>query len=100
MRFGIIQKKKSDLNKYIFKIWTLDQLGYWLLGREQNKKALQIFQFNHELFPTHPAIIDSVADAYRAIGDKEMAILWYTKALKIKPDQEISREKLNNLTGN
>jgi len=90
-------KKKNTPNKYIFEIWTLNQFGYWLVNKEHYEKALEIFQFNLELFPNHPGLIDSVADAYRAMGNKKMAVLWYNKALKIKPDQEFTRKKLNEL---
>lgn len=90
-------KKRNNSDKYIFEIWTLDQFGYWLLNKKHYEKALQVFQFNLYLFPNHPGLIDSVADAYRLMGNKKMAILWYNKALKIKPDQEISRKKLNEL---
>jgi CubicO group peptidase (beta-lactamase class C family) len=90
-------KKRNESDKYIFEIWTLDQFGYWLLNKKHYNKALQVFQFNLYLFPNHSGLIDSVADAYRLMGDKKTAIIWYNKALKIKPDQEISRKKLNAL---
>lgn len=90
-------KKRNNSDKYIFEIWTLDQFGYWLLNKKHYNTALQVFQFNLYLFPNHPRLIDSVADAYKELGNKKMAILWYNKALKIKPDQEISRKKLNEL---
>ncbi|MDO5970585.1 serine hydrolase [Flavivirga aquimarina] len=90
-------KKRYASNKYNFEIWTLDQFGYWLINKNHYKKALEVFQFNLVLFPKHPGLIDSVTDAYKAMDNKKMAIVWYKKALKIKPDQEISKKKLDAL---
>jgi len=91
------EKKKDATNEYNFEIWTLNQFGYWLVEKEHYEKALEVFQFNLYLFPNHSGLIDSVADAYRAMDDKENAILWYKKALKLNPDQDFSRKKLNEL---
>ncbi|WP_281986879.1 beta-lactamase family protein [Aquimarina aggregata] len=93
-------KKKNASSEYNFEIWTLNQFGYWLVENKHYQKALQVFQFNLYLFPNHPGLMDSLADAYRDMGDKKNAIKWYKKALNIKPDQEFSKEKLNELIKN
>ncbi|MDY8137295.1 serine hydrolase [Aquimarina sp. 2201CG5-10] len=94
------EKQTKTPEKYILDSWCIDELGYWLLDRGYNKKALEVFQFNLELEPNYAGWIDSVGDAYRAMDEKEKAIHWYKKALKVKPDQEFSRKKLNELIKN
>lgn len=89
--------KTNYPENYIFDSWCIDTLGYWLLDRGYHKKALEVFQFNLELEPDKAGWVDSVGDAYRAMNNKEMAINWYKKALEMKPDQEFSRKKLNEL---
>jgi len=92
------KEKENNRGKYDFNGGYLDELGYWLLDREYHQKALEVFLFNVELEPEHAGWHDSVADAYRAMGEKEQAIVWYKKALEIKPDQDFSIRKLEALT--
>ena len=82
---------------YEFDSGYLDDLGYWLLDVNQSKKALDVFLFQTELEPEHAGWVDSVADAYRAMDSTALAIRWYRKALDMKPDQDFSQKKLNEL---
>ena len=91
------QEKEKNPGKYLFEGWCLDVLGYWLIDRGHLKQALEIFQFMVELEPGEAGWYDSVADAYRALGNKALAIEWYEKALEIKPDQEFSIRKLEEV---
>ena len=92
-------KRQNDSLNYDFDNGYLDDLGYWLLDREMDQKALEIFKFMTELEPEHAGWVDSVADAYVAMDSIPQAIAWYEKALQMKPDQDFSREKLNELLG-
>ena len=83
--------------EYLVETGFLDDLGYELLDRGYSTKALEVFQFMTELEPEHAGWVDSVADAYRAMDSIDTAIKWYEKALEMKPDQEFSRKKLNEL---
>jgi len=87
--------KKKNENQYDF--GYLDNLGYWLLDRNKNKEALDIFLFNIELNPEESGFYDSVGDAYLAMKNKGKAIEWYEKALKLNPEQDFTIEKLKKL---
>lgn len=90
------EKRKTPVD-YEFDGGYLDDLGYWLLDIDQPQKALDIFFFNTELEPEHAGWVDSVADAYRAMDSTDLAIKWYQKALEMKPDQDFSQRKLDEL---
>ncbi|WP_394751008.1 serine hydrolase [Spongiimicrobium salis] len=90
------EKQKSP-QQYIVSGNYIDELGYWLLDRNRPQKALELFTFNVELEPEDAGWPDSVADAYSAMDSIALAIQWYKKALKIDPDQDFSRKKLEAL---
>ncbi len=91
-----VEKQKVPQN-YTFNGGHIDDLGYWLVDRNHLKKALDIFMFNTELQPEEAGWVDSVGDAYKAMDSTDLAIKWYKKALEMKPDQDFSRNKLNEL---
>lgn len=94
------QEEQRSPQQYTFDAGDMDDLGYWLLDRNYNQAALDIFLFNTELDPEYPGWVDSVADAYRAMDSIDLAIQWYRKALAMKPDQEFSQRKLKELLSN
>lgn len=91
-----LQARKSP-EEYSVEVGFLDDLGYELLDRNYYVRALEVFQFMTELEPEDAGWVDSVADAYRAMDSIDLAIKWYEKALKMKPDQKFSQKKLNEL---
>jgi CubicO group peptidase (beta-lactamase class C family) len=93
------QEKENSNSEYEVENGLLDDLGYELLDRGHLTQALEVFMFNTELEPNHAGWLDSVADAYRAMDSTQVAIQWYRKALKMKPDQKFSIRKLNALLG-
>jgi len=93
------QLQASQPDNYNFRVGFLDQLGYWLIDRDQALRALEVFQFQVELEPEDSGWPDSVADAYRAMGNLQQAKLWYQKALEMNPEQGFSKRKLAELRG-
>ena len=59
----------------------LNALGYGLLGQEEYKPAISVFQLNTELYPDSANTWDSLAEAHMKKGDKKQAIALYRKAL-------------------
>ncbi|MEM6720267.1 MAG: serine hydrolase [Bacteroidota bacterium] len=94
------EEEKKSPQDYVFDNGGLDDLGYWLIEAKHLNAALEIFKFNVELEPKHAGWHDSVGDAYRAMDSIDLAIEWYKKALAIKPDQNFSIKKLNELLEN
>lgn len=91
------EEKQKTFTNYEFRSNYIDQLGYWLIDRNQSEKALELFKFNTELEPEDAGWVDSVGDAYRAMDSIDMAIQYYKKALEMDPDQDFSRDKLDEL---
>ncbi|MEL6276343.1 MAG: serine hydrolase, partial [Bacteroidota bacterium] len=91
------KKNGPDAEKYDCSPSKLDELGYALIDRGQFEPAVEVFKLAIEVDPENAAWYDSVADAYRAKGDKATATAWYEKALSINPKQKFSRDKLREM---
>ena len=93
------QKTKKEQSKaFIFGQEELNLLGYFLLYDKKNpEKAIEVFQYNVELFPKKANVYDSLAEAYAQSGDKKMAKKYYEKALSINPKLESARRALGEL---
>jgi CubicO group peptidase (beta-lactamase class C family) len=72
----------------------INSLGYRLMGRGQQKQALEIFKLNVHLFPDSANTYDSLADAYDGLGDRELAIQNYRQSLKLNPQNRNAAEHL------
>lgn len=78
----------------------LNAMGYRLLAANQVREAIEVFKLNVEAYPNSANVYDSLAEAYLAQGDKQLAIESYKRALEIDPQLESARKALNALTGN
>lgn len=85
-----IYTSESDINAW----------GYRLLGNRQAREAIEVFKLNVESYPKSANVYDSLAEAYLATGNKQLAIDNYKKALEIDPQLESARGALKVLTGN
>ncbi|MEM1002323.1 MAG: serine hydrolase domain-containing protein [Bacteroidota bacterium] len=92
-----IEEQQREPQNYYVSVGQLDDLGYWLLDRNHNNEALDVFKFMVELEPEDSGWPDSVADAYKAMDSIEKAKEWYKKALVLDPDQDFTIRKLNAL---
>jgi tetratricopeptide (TPR) repeat protein len=70
------QPLETDLNDWAYRM---------LNGRGQPKQALEIFKLNVYLYPTSANVYDSVAEAYEANGERELAIKNYRRSLELDP---------------
>ena len=89
--------KANQAAAYDFREPELNILGYQLLGMKRTKDAIEIFKLNVESYPRAANTYDSLADAYAANGDKEIAIQNYKKSLELNPKNEATAEKLKKL---
>ncbi|MGK5061996.1 serine hydrolase [Janthinobacterium sp. LB3P112] len=72
---GLSAPTEDDLNAW----------GYRLLGRQQPKQALAVFQLGVQLYPQGANGHDSLAEAYEADGAKALAITHYRRSLELNP---------------
>lgn len=62
---------------------SINTLGYRLLRNGKIKEAIAFFKRNVEAYPGSANVYDSLAEAYMLAGDKENAITFYEKTLKM-----------------
>lgn len=76
----------------------VNNLGFFVLGKKQLEKAMDMFKMNITNYPSGPVAYDYLGDVYVEKGDKENAVKCYKKSLLIK-DDKIIRMKLEHLEG-
>jgi glyoxylase-like metal-dependent hydrolase (beta-lactamase superfamily II) len=75
----------------------LNNLGYQLLWRDLNAEAIEVFKLNTQAYPQSANPFDSLGEAYLAIGEEELAVENYQKALAINPEMPSAVEALKQL---
>ncbi|MBS1516653.1 MAG: serine hydrolase [Bacteroidetes bacterium] len=75
----------------------LNMLGYEFLKSGMTDESIFIFRKNAELFPDIANCYDSLGEAYLKKGDRENALLNYTKAVEMNPGNENARQILKSL---
>ena len=69
------------------------------LRKKYPKETVLAAAMAHELAPDDPNIMDTVAEAYFAAGDKNKAVYWEKEALKRDPENEFFKEQLKRFQG-
>lgn len=77
--------RKGQPNRYDFAEPELNALGYELLFTGRPKEAVEIFKLNVEMYPQGFNTYDSLAEAYLAVGERELAVKNYKKSLELNP---------------
>ena len=82
---------------YHFRESDMNAVGYQLMGDGHNEAAVYVFKLNQKNNPKSWNACDSLADGYAAMGNYAEAKHCYEMALKIKPDFEAAKKKLEKL---
>jgi pimeloyl-ACP methyl ester carboxylesterase len=88
--------KKNDHSVY-FSEPRLNQVGYDTLQSGKVKEAIDLFKLNVLAYPDSWNTYDSLAEAYMMDGNKELAIAYYEKSLKLNPGNENAVIQLKKL---
>jgi CubicO group peptidase (beta-lactamase class C family) len=75
----------------------LNNLGYQLMREKKLAEAIAILKLNVEFYPKAWNTYDSLAEAYAANGDKDLAIANYQKSLELNPANTNAVEMLKKL---
>ena len=75
----------------------LNSLGYAQLRRKQIEDAIALFKLNTEVFPNAFNAYDSLAEAYAAHGDRDLAIENYRRSLALNPGNTNATDALRRL---
>jgi CubicO group peptidase (beta-lactamase class C family) len=87
----------TDESDYYIHPWEIHGIGYACQQRGEKESALEVFKYSNVLFPKNFHILDSLGEAYLALGDKHNAVRYYKKALEINPELASAKKALKKL---
>lgn len=82
---------------YSWREWNINELGYQLMKTDRLAAALDVFKANAEAHPRSFNAQKSLADVYLALEDKVMAREYFRRALRINPQDQELRDRLEGL---
>ncbi len=94
---AFLEAQKRDDHSLYFSEQKLNQAGYAYLQGGKVKEAIELFKLNVMAYPDSWNTYDSLAEAYLAVGNKELAIFYYEKSLKLNPGNVNAVNQLKNL---
>jgi CubicO group peptidase (beta-lactamase class C family) len=77
------QLKRKEPQSAIIREFEFNILGYEILGKKKFAQAIGVFKLNVEAHPNSANTYDSLAEAYLAVREKELALKFYKKALEV-----------------
>ena len=99
-----IEDFKNNFEEHYKKIRSLvgksseiNTLGYVFLRKKQTYEALICFELNTYLFPYNPNVYDSFGEALMLNNENEKALKMYKRVLKLKPNDENAKNKIQEL---
>ncbi|HEX2488837.1 MAG TPA: serine hydrolase, partial [Blastocatellia bacterium] len=78
----------------------MNRIGYDLLSAKRVKDAIEVFKLNVADYPQSANVYDSLGEAYRANGDRELAIKNYERSVQLDPNNTHGIEALKTLREN
>jgi len=88
---------KLALRDYSVKEVKTNAYGYRLLAAKRYSDAIDILKMNADLYPNSANAFDSLAEAYMTNGQRDLAIRYYEKSLKLNPDNANAVDMLKKL---
>lgn len=73
----------------------LNTLAYQYLNANKTKEAIELFKKNAKIHPNSGNVYDSLGEAYAKIGEKQLAIENYTKALALAQEND-TRDRITD----
>jgi CubicO group peptidase (beta-lactamase class C family) len=89
------QTRKNKLGKLTEH--DLNEYGFILMQQNKKTEAIEIFKLNIALNPDSANAYDSLAEAYQATGNKELAIKNFKYCLELNPKNDYAAEQLKKL---
>jgi CubicO group peptidase (beta-lactamase class C family) len=89
--------KSTNADAYNFQERELNNLGYHYLNKDMIKTAIAVFKLNVEAYPDASNPYDSLGEAYKKAGNKELAIKNYKKSVELNPRNENGKKMLAEL---
>jgi tetratricopeptide (TPR) repeat protein len=77
---------------------AINRAGYQLMSVRRFKEAIAVLKLNAEAYPESANVYDSLAEAYLSNGDKDLAVVYYRKALQaIAGDKTTEKDLLERI---
>ena len=89
--------KDSGNSKYLFSEHMLHQLGHNLLKENRIDDAIKVFAKNVKEYPGSFLANDALAEVYLKKGETKMASKYFKVALKLNPEYEYGKKKIDEL---
>lgn len=98
-RYNLLHDRFYGAGSYDFTERSLNEFGASLMAKGKSEDAVRVFQLNVQQNPNSSLAYSSLADAYAAAGQKDLAIQNYEKAIQLEPRNRDAEEKLKGLRG-
>ncbi len=92
----LTQAREHDPNAVIFPECLVNLLGYEHLQLGDAKGTMEILKLNVASYPNSPNTYDSLAAAYLAAGEKDLALRNAKKVLELLPGDKTDSETMRN----
>ena len=89
--------KDSGNNEYLFSEHMLHQLGHNLLKENRIDDAIKVFAKNVKEYPGSFLANDALAEVYLKKGESKMASKYFKAAIKLNPEYEYGKKKIDEL---
>jgi len=76
---------------------TLNEIGYFLMGKNRVNDAITVFEYNTVLFPSSGNGYDSLGEAYYKQGDKQKALVNYKRSFQLDPTNQNAKNIIAEL---
>jgi tetratricopeptide (TPR) repeat protein len=98
-RYTMLRERFYGAGSYDFSERSLNEFGVSLMEKGRHDDAVRIYQLNVQQNPNSSFAYSSLADAYAAAGNKDLAIQNYEKAVQLDPRNREADQKLKALRG-
>jgi tetratricopeptide (TPR) repeat protein len=93
----LYRKLRKKKNEKCFHPSQLNRIGTYLSWLGRNEDACALYKLNVNTYPKIFQLYNILANAYLELGKKELAIEFYEKSVKIKPENNNAAEMLKSL---
>lgn len=100
LKMKVLGAEMSGRQVLLFSEQMLHQLGHKLLKDNRIDDAVKIFARNVEEYPGSFMTNDALAEAYLEKGEKESALKYFRKAVKLDPGYEYGKTMIEKLRKN
>lgn len=97
MRDVELQNLVAALQRLTKHTGEFNAYGYMQLAAKNVNEALNVFKLNTMIYPGNAGVFNSLGEAWETIGNKTEAVTAYQKALALKPADENTRKKIEQL---